>query len=131
MVVDNKPGAGGAIGSDIVARAEPDGGTLLLTSVSFGTNAAVQQKLPYDPLKSFAPVALLPRGPMLLMVGSDTPYKTTAEHVVRRVTPKKAINYGSAGVGSIGQMGAELLNSMAGTQARTCLTRASPMRCPT
>lgn len=117
VIVDNKPGAGGAIGSDIVARSEPDGSTLLLTSVSFATNAAVQKNLTYDPMKSFETVALLASGPMLLTVGSGTPYKTTAEYVEAARDPKKAINYGSAGVGSIGHMGGELLNVMAGTQA--------------
>jgi tripartite-type tricarboxylate transporter receptor subunit TctC len=117
VVVDNKPGAGGTIGSDMVARAEPDGSTLLLTSVSFATNAAVQRNLPYDPLKSFAPVALVARGPMLLIVGNSTPYRTTAQYLEAARHPKSRINYGSAGLGSIGQMGGELLNAMAGTQA--------------
>ena len=118
VVVDNKPGAGGSIGSDMVARAEPDGGTLLLTSVSFSTNAAVQPKLPYDPLKSFAPVALVSRGPMLLVVSSQTPIKTTAQLVAAAKDSKGRMNYGSAGIGSVGQMGSELFNAMAGTQVQ-------------
>lgn len=118
VVVDNKPGAGGSIGSDMVARAEPDGGTLLLTSVSFSTNAAVQPKLPYDALKSFAPVALVSRGPMLLVVSSQTPYKTTAQLLAAAKESRGKLNYGSAGIGSVGQMGSELLNSMAGTQVQ-------------
>ncbi|MEF7613389.1 tripartite tricarboxylate transporter substrate binding protein [Aquincola sp. MAHUQ-54] len=118
VVVDNKPGAGGAIGSDMVARAEPDGGTLLLTSVSFSTNAAVQPKLPYDPLKSFAPVALVSRGPMLLVVGNQTPYKSTAELLAAARAQQGKFNYASAGIGSIGQMGGELLNAMGGTQVQ-------------
>ena len=116
VVVDNKPGAGGAIGAVAVAQAEPDGGTLLLTSVSFVTNSAIQDKPAYDPVKSFTPVALLNRGPMLLVVGNATPYTTPAE-VVQAMRTNKGLNYGSAGLGSIGQMATELLNSMVGADA--------------
>jgi len=117
VIVDNRPGAGGAIGSDMVARSEPDGATLLLTSVSFATNAAVQRNLTYDPLKSFVTVAILASGPMLVTVGSSTPYRTTAQYLEAARDPKNRVNYGSAGIGSIGHMGGELLNVMAGTHA--------------
>jgi tripartite-type tricarboxylate transporter receptor subunit TctC len=99
-----------------VSQAEPDGGTLLLTSVSFVTNSAIQDKPAYDPVKSFTPVALLNRGPMLLVVGNATPYTTPAE-VVQAMRTNKTLNYGSAGLGSIGQMATELLNSMVGADA--------------
>lgn len=112
VIVENKPGAGGIIGSAEVARSKPDGATLLFSSNSFVTRAAVEEKLPFDPRKSFTPVAMVAQGAMLLVVGNDTPYQNVKELIA--ATKTKQINYGSAGIGSIGQMGAELLNSMAG-----------------
>lgn len=117
VVVENKPGAGGIIGADAVARAEPDGATLLLSSVTFSTSAAVQAKLPYDPLRSFAPVALVSSGPMLLTVANHTPWKTVDQYLAAARAPDAKISYASAGLGSIGQMGAELLNAATGTHA--------------
>lgn len=115
VVVDNKPGAGGVIGSGYVARSAQDGSVLLLTSSTFTTAAAVQSKLPYDPVKSFAPVAMLASAPMILTVSAQTPYKTAAELLADARANKGKINYGSAGVGSINHMSAEMLDSMART----------------
>jgi tripartite-type tricarboxylate transporter receptor subunit TctC len=115
VVVDNKPGAGGVIGSGYVARAPKDGSVLLLTSSTFTTTAAVQKKLPYDPVKGFAPVALLATAPMILTVGAQTPYKTAADLVADARANKGKISYGSAGVGSINHLSSELFDSMAKT----------------
>lgn len=112
VIVENKPGAGGIIGSAEVARAKPDGSTLLFSSNSFVTRAAVEEKLPFDPRKSFTPVAMVAQGAMLLVVGNETPYQNVRELIAAAKTQQ--INYGSAGIGSIGQMAAELFNSMAG-----------------
>ena len=68
VIVENKPGAGGIIGSAEVARSKPDGATLLFSSNSFVTRAAVEEKLPFDPRKSFTPVAMVAQGAMLLVV---------------------------------------------------------------
>ncbi len=115
VIVENKPGAGGIIGSAEVARAKPDGATLLFSSNSFVTRAAVEEKLPFDPRKSFTPVAMVAQGPMLLVVGNETPYQNVKELIAAAKDKQdKQINYGSAGIGSIGQMSAELFNSMAG-----------------
>lgn len=113
VIVDNKPGAGSVIGSSFVARAPADGSVLMLTSSTFTTSAAVQKNLPYDPIKGFAPVSLVATGPMLLTVGAQTPYKTAAELIADARANKGKINYASAGIGSINQMSAEMLNSMA------------------
>jgi len=113
VIVDNKPGAGGAIGAQYVAKAKPDGATLMLTSSTFTTNAAVSTNLPYDPVKAFAPVSMLARGPMILAVGNHTPYKSVAEVIAAARAKKGDVTYGSAGIGSINQMAAELLNTTA------------------
>lgn len=112
VVVDNKPGAGGIVGSGEVARAKPDGGALMLSSNSFVTRAAVDAKLPFDPKNSFTPVAMVAQGAMALVVGNEAPFR----HMKDLLAAAKArpLTYASAGVGSIGQMSAELLNSMAG-----------------
>ncbi|PWK35264.1 tripartite tricarboxylate transporter substrate-binding protein [Cupriavidus plantarum] len=112
VVVENRPGAGGAIGAQAVATGEPDGSTLLLNSLSFSTNAAIQPKLPYDPIKSFEPVALLNRGPMLLVTAANTPYKSVKDVVEAFQGKNKSINFGSAGPGSSGHLGGELLNAL-------------------
>lgn len=111
MIVENKPGAGGIIGSAEVARAKPNGATLLFSSNSFVTRAAVEEKLPFDPRKSFTPIAVVAQGAMLLVVSNETPFKNVKELIA--ASKKQQINYGSAGIGSIGQMAAELFNSMA------------------
>ncbi|MDH4375507.1 MAG: tripartite tricarboxylate transporter substrate-binding protein [Ramlibacter sp.] len=113
VVVENKPGAGGAIGAQAVATATPDGTTLLLNSVSFSTNAAVQAKLPYDPIKAFEPVAMLNRGPMLLVTPANAPYANVGDVLKAIRGPKKDVNFGSAGQGSTGHLAGELLNAMA------------------
>ncbi len=113
VIVDNKPGAGSVIGTSFVSRAAPDGSVLMLTSSTFTTSAAVQKNLPYDPLKAFAPVSLVATGPMLLTVGAQTPYKSAADLIADARANKGKINYASSGIGSINQMSAEMLNSMA------------------
>jgi tripartite-type tricarboxylate transporter receptor subunit TctC len=113
VIVDNKPGAGSVIGSAFVSRAAADGSVLMLTSSTFTTSAAVQKNLPYDPIKAFAPVSLVATGPMLLTVGAQTPYQSVESLISDARANKGKINYASAGIGSINQMSAEMLNAMA------------------
>jgi len=112
VVVDNKPGAGGMVGSVGVAHAAPDGGTLMLSSNSFVTRAAIDTKLPFDPKASFTPLAMVAQGAMVLVVGNEAPFRTMKDLLT--AAKAKPLTYASAGVGSIGQMSAELLNNMAG-----------------
>ena len=112
VVVTNVVGASGAIGSERVARSEPDGYTILMLSSSFTINAAVTDKLPYDPNTSFAAVALLGKAPMMLAVTKTIPASNAADvFAYVRANPGK-LNYGSPGVGSINSMAMELLKQL-------------------
>jgi tripartite-type tricarboxylate transporter receptor subunit TctC len=113
IVVDNKPGAGGAIGAAYVAKSTANGATLMLTSSTFTGNAAVQPTLPFDPIAGFVPVAQLAKGPMILAVGLNTPFHATAELLAAARAESGKLNFGTAGIGSVNHMANELLNSMA------------------
>ncbi|MFO1313729.1 MAG: tripartite tricarboxylate transporter substrate binding protein [Burkholderiales bacterium] len=113
VIVENKAGAAGVIGADYVAKGPKDGSMLLLTSSSFLTAAATQKELPYDPLTAFVPVAMVGRGPMILVVSATTPYKTPADVVNAARARPGALNYGTAGVGSIAHLTTELLDDSA------------------
>jgi tripartite-type tricarboxylate transporter receptor subunit TctC len=108
VIVENKPGAAGVVGAEFVARAPRDGSVLLLTSSTFLTAAATQRHSPYDPLSAFAPVALVADGPLLLAVSAATPIKSPPELIAAAKSRPGAITYGSAGVGSLGQLATEL-----------------------
>ena len=116
VIVENKPGAAGTIGADSVAKGPRDGSMLLLTSSTFLTAAATQPKIPYDALTAFAPVAIVGEGPLIVAVSASTPYKTPAELVNAARAKPGAINYGTAGVGSIAHLATELLNDAAKMQ---------------
>lgn len=117
VIVENRPGAGGAIGAEAVARGEPDGSILLFSSNSFTTNAAITSKLPYDMTKSFVPVSMIARTSMIVVVNANSPYKTLTQAIEAMRDPKLKLNYGSAGVGSLAHIATELFHSQAGTTA--------------
>ena len=114
VVVENRPGAAGIIGIDSVARANPDGYTFLFTSTAFGTLAAMNPKLPYDPDKSFAPVMLLGTSPLSLLVSNQFPANTLKELIVQAKKRPGDLNYASAGTGSVFHLSMELLQHEAG-----------------
>jgi tripartite-type tricarboxylate transporter receptor subunit TctC len=116
VIVENKPGAAGVIGSDAVAKSPRDGSVLLLTSSSFLTAAATQPRIPYDAIASFVPVATIGQNPSLLAVSSAAPFKSTAELISAARGKPDQITYGSAGVGSVGHMITELFSSAARIQ---------------
>lgn len=112
VVVDNRPGASGNTGTGAVSKATPDGYTLVAVSSSMTTNAAVQSKLPFDPVKSFAPVAMFAKGPFVVAVNNDFEAKTPADLVrVVKANPGK-FNYATSGTGSVNHFATELLRSM-------------------
>jgi tripartite-type tricarboxylate transporter receptor subunit TctC len=113
MVIENKPGAGGAIGAAYVAKSAPNGATLMLTSSTFTGNAAVQPTLPFDPVAGFAPVAQLAKGPMILAVGLNSPFRSTADLLAAARAEKGKLNFGSSGIGSVNHLATELLSAMA------------------
>ncbi|HWI79914.1 MAG TPA: tripartite tricarboxylate transporter substrate binding protein [Ramlibacter sp.] len=114
VVVDNRAGAGGTIGADSVAKAKPDGYTLLLGSVSNIAMAPSQYKaLPYDPTKDFTPVALLASAPNILVVNSSLPIKSVKDLIALAKQKPGQISYASAGNGTSNHLTVELLKVLA------------------
>ena len=117
FVVDNRAGAAGIIGCELVAKAPADGYTLLLgTTGTHTTNPAVFAKLPYDPVRDFATVSLAAESPFVLLVHPSLPARSVKELIAFARTRPGQLNYASAGVGSSAHLGFELFNSMAGTK---------------
>ena len=113
FVVDNRGGAGGIVGTEIVAKSPPDGYNLLIISVAYPMGAAVYTKLPYDPVKAFTPVALLGTGPNVLSVHPSLPVKTLKELLTLAKARPGHLQYASAGVGTFQHLSAELFKSLA------------------
>ncbi|MBK8325258.1 MAG: tripartite tricarboxylate transporter substrate binding protein [Betaproteobacteria bacterium] len=116
VIVENKPGAGGSIGAAFVSNAAPDGYTIMLLSSSFTTGAAIQPKLPFDPVKGFTPIAMVAKGPMVLTVSNGVPAKTFAEFLALAKSKPGKLNFGSSGQGSTNHFATELLMGAAGIQ---------------
>jgi tripartite-type tricarboxylate transporter receptor subunit TctC len=125
VVVENKPGAATTLGAEQVARSEPDGYTIMIaTSTTLAINKTLYRKLPYDPVKDFAPISLVAAVPFCLIVNPDIPAKTLTEFIAyAKANPGLA--YGSAGNGSPQHLGAEMLRSAAGIEIRHVPYRGS------
>jgi len=116
IIIDNRAGAGGMIGTELGARAAPDGYTLLFgTSAGMTINPALQSKLPYDPVKDFAPVSLLVINPQLLVLNPTVPANSVKELVALAKAKPGQLNYASVGQGSPNHLGMELLKALTGT----------------
>lgn len=114
VIVENRGGAGGAVGADAVAKAKPDGHTLLLATSTFATHAATAGKLPYDPLKDFAPVALIGRGPLLVVASRQLGAATLPQLLAAGKARPQGLNFCSAGEGSINHLAGEMFRQKTG-----------------
>jgi tripartite-type tricarboxylate transporter receptor subunit TctC len=113
IVIDNRGGAGGAIGSDIVAKAPPDGYTLLMVSASHVINPSMVKKLPYDTVKAFAAVSMVSDVPTVLVAHPSVQAKTLKELIALAKANPNKLNMGTSGIGTVGHLSGELLKSMA------------------
>jgi len=114
VIVMNRPGSGGTIGAALVARAQPDGYTLLLTTASIAINAVIRPKLPYRPIKNLAPVVELTSVPLMLLVHASLPVSTMQEYVAYIKARPGKLNYSSGGTGTTPHLAMELINNRFG-----------------
>jgi tripartite-type tricarboxylate transporter receptor subunit TctC len=113
VAIDNRGGAGGTIGTDMVAKANPDGHTIGIGNLSTHTIApSVYRKLPYDPLKDFAPISMVATAPNLMAASATLPVKTLKDVIALSKT--RSLSFASSGVGTVFHLAGELVNTMAG-----------------
>ena len=117
FVIDNKPGAGGNLGVDAVAKAQPDGYTIVIGQTSnLAINPSLYAKLPYDPQKDLAPIVLLANAPLVMVTGTNSPYKTLADAVNAAKAKPGQVNFASPGNGTVAHLTGELLQKAAGVK---------------
>ncbi|HYC44032.1 MAG TPA: tripartite tricarboxylate transporter substrate binding protein [Burkholderiales bacterium] len=116
VVVDNRAGASGMIGTDVAAKARPDGYTLLMTNINFATNASMMAKLPYDTVKDFEPVSLIATSPTVLVTHPSLPLKSVQDVIAYAKANPGKLTYSTSGAGSTTHIAMELLVYMTGIQ---------------
>jgi tripartite-type tricarboxylate transporter receptor subunit TctC len=112
IVIEARPGAGGTLATAAVARAEPDGYTLMMINDNHSLNPSVFKNIPYDSIKDFAPIGFVGSAPLVMVVNAGLPAKTVKELV--QLAKEKPVTYGSVGVGSASHLAGEMFNSAAG-----------------
>jgi tripartite-type tricarboxylate transporter receptor subunit TctC len=114
LVIDYRPGAGGILGADIIAKSPPDGYTTGITAGSFMINPSLMRKLPYDTVRDFQPLGLIVDVPTGIVVHPSLPVKTLKQLIALAKAQPGQLNYSSSGPGAVGHLSGELLNSLAG-----------------
>ena len=126
IVVDNRPGATGIIGTEVAARANPDGYTLLQVATSHATNPAALLKLPYDTVRDFAPVLLLSQQPNIWLVHPSVPVRNIKELIAYVKSKPREVNFASSGTGGSQHLAGELLKTMTGIEMTHIPYKGSP-----
>ncbi|HYH40854.1 MAG TPA: tripartite tricarboxylate transporter substrate binding protein [Burkholderiales bacterium] len=116
VIVENRPGAGGMIGTSHVVKATPDGHTLLFISGAFTAHSAVTKNLPYDPVRDFAWITMVLSYPFVVVVRADSPVQSVSELIAAAKKSPRKLNYGSVGAGSVFHLAAELFGAMTATE---------------
>ena len=117
VVIDNRPGAGGVLGSDVVAKAAPDGYTMIVGNAgSHGVNAGIYAKLPYDVVRDFVPVAMICTTPNVMVVSPGLKVASVGDFIAYAKANPGKVNYASGGVGSSAHLSAELFKSLTGVE---------------
>lgn len=128
VIVDNRPGAGGNVAAQIVAKSPPDGYNLFLTTIStHGINPTLYSSLPFDPIKDFAPITLSASSPNVLVVHPSMPVKTVKQLIALAKTRSGELTYSSGGAGTSQHMAGELFDMMAGIKTTHVPYRATPL----
>jgi len=126
VVVDNRPGAGGNISGEIVAKSPPDGYTLLIASTAHVVNASLYGKMPYDALRDFAPITIVATSYQLFTSHPSLPVRSVRDVVALARAKPKELNFGSSGIGGTSHLAGELLNALAGIQLTHIPYKGSP-----
>jgi tripartite-type tricarboxylate transporter receptor subunit TctC len=127
IVVENKPGASGLIATNFVAKAAPDGATLLASPSSLASNPALYKTMPFDTMKDLAPVSLVFRTPLVLLVNTGLPIRSLGELIALLKEKPDQLNYAHGGPGSAIHLAGELLQSMTGTRMNGVAYRGTPL----